>query len=245
MKELLAKLLAMHSEMSKRTNAAMLSMQPLDQHQLAGTVSSALREFEWSIERMSEIGVKVDALTASLEAHENEVITAAIADATSNGEILSKETHDGIVAAAKKTAADEVKEEFRIQAEKQALISSRRSEVATAHDAVIAAAMSEDALGEDNFLESAKVLATRADALIEKGITAENSAFPKMLAGSEENFTTFMDLVDDVSKKKPGKPAKPNLTAGKQGGLVPPPAPVGSQPEKSETPSAEDIKKFA
>jgi len=245
MKELIKQLLAIHTEARQRANKAMENLGPLDQHQLAGTVSSALREFEWTIERISDVTQKITAMAETLEEHEKEVIQAAMDKALSDGEILSKENHEGLVAAAKKSGADEEIEKFNLQAKKAEKIKARREEVSKAHSEAVAEAMNEEALEADNFMAEAQVLATRADTMKEAGITSELEVFGKMLAANEEEFTNYMELANNLSAGKKTGNNKPNLSASRKGGTQAPPEPSKAGNDSDSVPTEEDIASFA
>lgn len=230
MKELLELLARKIKELKERSTQSQRGLGQIDTLEVPNCVAAALRDQEWSLKELEELEKKLTSYEDQLKDHDENVVSSGIAAAVEKGELVKKEEVDAQLLAAKKEGKDEIESQIKAAKEKAELAEGRRSEVKEAHGEHVAASMSVDALGADNYLSQAKLIASRVDELKESGITPDHAeVFNRYLAMGEEEYRQCLAgikaslaglNVKPTKSPGDGTPKPVGLAASKPGSVV-------------------------
>ncbi len=205
MKDFLAKVEAAIKALRERANTALSTLPPLEQIEGGEQVLSALRCMQYMRGEVEDLAARFENVDQLLTDLTNQASEAAVADGLENGLFVKKEEHDAMLDTAKETGRNEANQAV---ADAQAVadqIAGRRAEAVEAVGEVAAGFLTDEVLGEDNYLTTIAAMKSRLATVNEAGLTVEahEKAF-KVLAGvgfgeaGDKDFTSKLEAFKSI-----------------------------------------------
>ncbi len=212
-KTMIASMAEMILSFRKKGNAALLKLEPIDQHELAPAVKYAISDMQYHLNRMNDLGDTMDGIEEKL----SEVVAAATEESITaqigSGDLFKKETVEADILAARAEEKGKVEEAFQARLDDAERAGDLRIAVVSKHGAVAAATLTDENLLSDGSKKHLKTLASRITTLSEHNVTEQTTrtAFVQALAcgydsEGDAKFASQVEVITALANK-PSNPA--------------------------------------
>jgi hypothetical protein len=217
LKLLLEELARTHQELTTRANKAIAGLGDIEKYQVAGNVTSALRELEWLGNRLEDLGnvwaERVGEVEGYVSAYDGSTIAAAI----TAGTVIKKEDHDTLITAAEEKGKTEAETAFRAEQQRVAAAQARRTALAEEIGVTAANALALEDLTAADVEDRVTAFKGRVTALKDAKMDPEkfSAAYVDLLAScpltedGQKQFDKRLDAFRPLLTATPAAPAKP------------------------------------
>jgi hypothetical protein len=222
LQELLAALKQQMTDLREKANLSLSKVGPLEQQEVGREILWALNDLKYSTDVVEKMIESVAAIETKLPGIAEEVVSAALADKITAGELVKKVDVDTQLIAAELKGKNEAETAAAQAAASLKLVTDRRAELTKEHGAEAVDAITTELLGAENFDEVIKPEFTRrASVLAEIGIKpAEKTQAFVALALSpsfdEAGIADFDARVESIKSVTGGKAPSGTITASKK-----------------------------